>query len=62
MCAHLQGYDLTGITEMFWDGFYDWSVGIEGNSLCRKDIQGRQGGRVALYVSDHWSAWLSVWG
>ncbi|GAB0186659.1 hypothetical protein GRJ2_001131200 [Grus japonensis] len=51
-CAHLQGYDLIGIMEMWWDGSYDWSVGMEGYRLFRKDRQGRQGGDVALYVND----------
>ncbi|GAB0175756.1 hypothetical protein GRJ2_000040800 [Grus japonensis] len=52
MCTHLQGYDLIGITEMWWDGSYDWSIGMEGYRLFRKDRQGRQGGGVALYVNE----------
>ncbi|GAB0186642.1 hypothetical protein GRJ2_001129500 [Grus japonensis] len=51
-CAHLQGYDLIGIMETWWDGSYDWSVGMEGYRLFRKDRQGRQGGDVTLYVND----------
>ncbi|GAB0202830.1 hypothetical protein GRJ2_002748600 [Grus japonensis] len=51
-CAHLQGYDLIGITETWWDSSYDWSVGMEGYRLFRKDRQGRQGGGIALYVND----------
>ncbi|PKU27961.1 hypothetical protein llap_21735 [Limosa lapponica baueri] len=51
-CAHLQGYDLIGITEMWWDGSYDWSVGMERYRLFRKDKQGRRGGDVTLYVKD----------
>ncbi|GAB0185725.1 hypothetical protein GRJ2_001037800 [Grus japonensis] len=51
-CACLQGYDLIGITEMWWDSSYDWSVGMEGYRLFRKHRQGRQGGGVALYVND----------
>jgi len=39
--AHLQGYDLTGITETWWDGSYDWSVGMEESRLFKKDSQGR---------------------
>ncbi|GAB0205919.1 hypothetical protein GRJ2_003057500 [Grus japonensis] len=50
--ACVQGYDLIGITEMWWDGSYDWSVGMEGCRPFRKDRQGRQGGGVALYVND----------
>ncbi|PKU32130.1 dtw domain-containing protein 2 [Limosa lapponica baueri] len=52
MCACLQGYDLFGITEMWWDGSYDWNVGMEGYRLFRKDRLGRRGGGVALYVKD----------
>ncbi|GAB0203631.1 hypothetical protein GRJ2_002828700 [Grus japonensis] len=52
MCVCLQGYDLIGITETWWDGSYDWSVGMEGYRFFRKDRQGRQGGGVTLYVND----------
>ncbi|GAB0208910.1 hypothetical protein GRJ2_003356700 [Grus japonensis] len=52
MCACLQGYDLIRIMEMWWDGSYDWSVGMEGYRLFRKDRQGRRGEGVALYVND----------
>ncbi|GAB0208218.1 hypothetical protein GRJ2_003287500 [Grus japonensis] len=51
-CVRLQGYDLIGIPETWWDSSYDWSVGMEGYRLFRKDRQGRQGGGVALYVND----------
>ncbi|PKU31806.1 dtw domain-containing protein 2 [Limosa lapponica baueri] len=52
MCACLQGSDLIDITETWWDGSYDWSVGMEGYWLFRKNKQGKQGGGVALYVND----------
>ncbi|XP_062466520.1 uncharacterized protein LOC134159318 [Pezoporus occidentalis] len=52
MCARLRGYDIIGITETWWDGSYDWSVGMEGYRLFRKDRPGRWGGGVALYVRD----------
>ncbi|GAB0205636.1 hypothetical protein GRJ2_003029200 [Grus japonensis] len=51
-CVCLQGYDLIGITETWWDSSYDWSVGMEGYRLLRKDRQGKQGGSIALYVND----------
>ncbi|GAB0203195.1 hypothetical protein GRJ2_002785100 [Grus japonensis] len=51
-CVCLQDYDLIGITETWWDSSYDWSVGMEGYRLFRKDRQGRRGGGVALYVND----------
>ncbi|GAB0207157.1 hypothetical protein GRJ2_003181300 [Grus japonensis] len=51
-CVCLQGYDFIGITETWWDSSYDWSVGMEGYRLFRKDRQGRQGGDVTLYVDD----------
>jgi len=52
LCTYLWGYDVIGITEMWWDNFYDWSIGMEGYRLFRKDRQGRRGGGVALYVKD----------
>ena len=51
-CACLQGYDLIGITETWWDGSYDWSVGMERYRLFMKERQGRRGAGVTLYVSD----------
>ncbi|GAB0208248.1 hypothetical protein GRJ2_003290500 [Grus japonensis] len=51
-CVCLQGYDLIGITETWWDSSYDCSVGMEGYRLFRKDRQGRRGGGVTLYVND----------
>ncbi|GAB0205345.1 hypothetical protein GRJ2_003000100 [Grus japonensis] len=51
-CVCLQGYDLIGITETWWDSSCDWSVGMEGYRLFRKDRQGRRGGDVALYIND----------
>ena len=36
MCAHLC-YDVIGITETWWNASYDWSVGIDGYRLLRKD-------------------------
>ena len=44
----LQGYDLTDITEMWWDGSCGWSVGMEGYRLFGKDGQGRRGVGVVL--------------
>ncbi|GAB0180798.1 hypothetical protein GRJ2_000545100 [Grus japonensis] len=51
-CVCLQGCDLIGITETWWDSSYDWSVGMEGYRLFRKDRQGRRGGGITLYVND----------
>ncbi|GAB0199663.1 hypothetical protein GRJ2_002431700 [Grus japonensis] len=51
-CVCLQGYDIIGITETWWDSSCDWSVGMEGYRFFRKDRQGRRGGGVALYVND----------
>ena len=52
MCTHLWGYDTIGITETWWDSSYDWSIGMGGYRLFRKDRQGRRGGGVTLYVKD----------
>jgi len=48
-CPHLHRCDFIGIMETWWYGFCDWSDGMEGYGLFRKDRQGRQG---ALYVKD----------
>lgn len=34
------------------DGFKEWSVGMEGYRLFKKDCKGRQRESVALYVND----------
>ncbi|GAB0206424.1 tubulin polyglutamylase complex subunit 2 [Grus japonensis] len=39
-------------SETWWDSSYDWSVGMEGYRVFRKDRQGRRGGGIALYVND----------
>ncbi|GAB0182786.1 hypothetical protein GRJ2_000743900 [Grus japonensis] len=51
-CVCLQGCDLIGIRETWWDSSYDWSVGMVGYRLFRKDRQGRRGGGIALYTND----------
>jgi len=48
----LQGCDLVGVMETWWDGSYNWSDGMEISRIFRKDRQGRRGGGVALYASD----------
>lgn len=46
-----QGYGLTGIMEMWWDGCYYSSVEMEVYRPFRKETQGRWGG-VAFNVND----------
>ena len=41
MRVQLQGYDLVGIMETWWDGSRDRSVAMEGYGLFRKDGLGR---------------------
>ena len=41
ICVQLQGYDLVGITKMWWDGSHGWSVTMEKYRLVRKDRLGR---------------------
>ena len=41
ICVQLQGYDLVGITKMWWDGSHDRSVTMEKYRLVRKDRLGR---------------------
>lgn len=49
MCVFLQGCDLTGVTETWWDGSCDCSAGY----WLLRNRQGKQGGGVVLYVNDH---------
>uniref|UniRef100_A0A8C4YP06 SGNH hydrolase-type esterase domain-containing protein n=1 Tax=Gopherus evgoodei TaxID=1825980 RepID=A0A8C4YP06_9SAUR len=45
--------DIIGITETWWNSSHDWSIGIEGYVLFRKDRnKGKGGGGVALYIND----------
>ncbi|PKU27523.1 nipped-b-like protein [Limosa lapponica baueri] len=48
----LERYDIVAITETWWDESYNWSVGIEGYKLFRRDRRGRRHGGVALYVKE----------
>lgn len=40
VCVQLQGYDLTGITEAWWDSSRDWGAAMDGERLFRKDRMG----------------------
>jgi len=51
-CACLQSYDLIGNTESWWDGSYEWSVGMERCRLFKKGRRARQGSGVTLDVND----------
>ncbi|KAJ7415274.1 hypothetical protein BTVI_38760 [Pitangus sulphuratus] len=48
--AQSQKFDITGISETWWDESCDWSALLDGYRLCRKDMQGRRGRGVALRV------------
>ncbi|KAJ7405467.1 hypothetical protein BTVI_69074 [Pitangus sulphuratus] len=50
-CAYMATISLTS-QEMWWDGLYDWSFGVKGYRLFKKDGQGRQGANVTLCVND----------
>ena len=48
-----QSSALSGITgETWWHESHNWSAGMEGYRLFRRDRQGRQGGGVAPYVRE----------
>ncbi|KAK4818852.1 hypothetical protein QYF61_020071 [Mycteria americana] len=47
-----QSYSIIGISEAWWNESHDWSTGMEGYRLFRRDGQGRRGGGVALYVRE----------
>ena len=45
-------YDVIGKTETWWDSTHDWTMGIEGYTLYRRDRVDKRGGGVALYVKE----------
>jgi len=59
-CAYLQGSDLIGITEMWWDGFYDWRVGMEGYRPFRKDRERSKEGVLLSTSMTSRTAWSST--
>ena len=48
--AQSHSYDIIGISKTWWDESCVWCVAIDGYRLFRRDKQGRQGGRVMMYV------------
>ena len=38
-----QNYDIIGISETWWKESHNWSAGMEGYRLFRRDRQGRRG-------------------
>lgn len=36
-CVRSQGFDLTAVTETWWDSSYDWNIGMKGYTLFRRD-------------------------
>lgn len=59
MCAHLQGYDLIGITERWWGGCCDRSVRMEGHKVFQKNRSGRWEEVSASMTC--WNAQSSTW-
>ncbi|KAJ7395238.1 hypothetical protein BTVI_157081 [Pitangus sulphuratus] len=45
-----QRFDITGVSETWWDASCNWSALLDGYRLFRRDRQGRRGRGVALYV------------
>lgn len=53
--------DIIGIPETWWDSSHDWSIGIKGFSLFRKEWLRRQRQGIALMSAASWSVWNSAW-
>lgn len=62
MCTRLQGYNLIGIMDMRGDGSCDWSVGIEGYRLFRKEGREDKEGVLPSMSMIRWSTRSSTWG
>ena len=45
-------YDRDAIRETQWEGSHDWSDGMDGYELFRRDRLGGRGSGVALYVRE----------
>ena len=45
-------YDVIGITETCWDSTHDWTSGIDGCTLYRRDRVDKRDGGVAVYVKE----------
>lgn len=50
--SQLQRFDITGVSETYWNESCDWSALMDDSRLCRRDGQGRRGRGVALYVTE----------
>lgn len=48
----MKGYDLISITEMWWDTYHDWNVGMEESRLFKDNRLGRCGGSVTVYMDE----------
>lgn len=49
--VQFHSYDIVVISETCWEEVCDWYVTMDGYRLFKKNRQGRQSGRVALYVT-----------
>lgn len=53
VCVQSQGFDLTAVTETWWDSSHDWNAVMKGYMMFRRERAGRHGGRVTLCVIQH---------
>lgn len=54
ICLQLQGYGFIGVTEVWWDSSWDWSVAMYVYSSSGKTGAGKTRCRIILYVRDQW--------
>lgn len=52
LSVQLQGYRLTGMTEMWWDSLQDWSAAMHGYRFFRKDKPGGLDGELPFKVKE----------
>ena len=50
--VQLENYDIDAITETWWDDSRKWRAATDSYRLFRRDMQGRKGDGVALYVRE----------
>lgn len=61
LCAQLQGCDLVGISEPWWDSSHDWKAAVDGYRDFKKDRPGWRGAGESCFMQESsGNAWSSA--
>lgn len=50
-----ENHDVVTIMETWWDDCHGWSGAVDGYKLLRRDMQGRGGSGMALYIREYFN-------